>query len=320
MSDVPGATPPEPGVPAAAARPRPDRHRHRAQPTGLGRPAVRGTLLALGVAVAVAGAGLLQTALDDRDADAVDRPPTTTASAPAPGPASTPEGGTPANGTTPVAAWFDSALSPEAGLAASAAVRDELAGAGVPDDRLRPAEDGVPPGTLQAVVGTAPAGARVVARFERDGDAGPLLVVDPAPGEPTADELAHRQALAQALIANPTTRADGAAAAVLQDAAVDQRLLSLLAAVTASDGVGIAAFPPLPGEEGSAAPARRVLLDAVGDAPVPGDAAATERLRSWFTAQLPPFTPEDVEVTDAGLLVSFDYVSAPDALVTAATR
>ncbi|WP_369253624.1 hypothetical protein [Geodermatophilus amargosae] len=271
---------------------------------------MRGSLLALGLAVLVGGAGLLPATLGEDEPRAADPSP------PATSPAPTPDSG-PAAG--PVAAWLDAALPEATDVTASAAVRGELADAGVPADRLLPAEGGVPVGALLAVVGTAPEGSRVVAAFDRTGDGSRLLVVDPAPGEPTAGELARRQSLARALLANPTTRADGAAGAVLRDAAVDERLLSLLAAVTASDGVGIAAFPPLPGEEGTALLARRVLVDAVGDAPVPGDPAATDRLLTWLAAQLPPFAPDDVEVTGAGVLVSFRYVSAPGATVSAAT-
>ncbi|MGY1735626.1 hypothetical protein [Geodermatophilus sp. SYSU D00684] len=273
---------------------------------------MRGTLLAAGLAVLVGGMGLGQAALGRDDAGPAARPPA--ASTPGPG-----DDATPPDGAGPVAGWLGAALLPQTDLAATAAVRRELSDAGVPAGRLRPAEDGVPPGALLAVVGAAPAGSRVVARFDRHGDGSELLVVDPAPGEPTAGEVARRHDLAQALLANPTTRAEGAAAAVLQDAAVDERLLTVLAAVAAADGVGVAAFPALPGEEGAATPARRALVDAVGGAPVPGDPEATERLRAWFAAQLPPFAPDDVEVTDAGVLVSFRYVSAPEALVTAAT-
>ncbi|GAB3312947.1 hypothetical protein GCM10027451_26390 [Geodermatophilus aquaeductus] len=268
---------------------------------------MRGSLLGLGLAALVGGAGLLPAALGDDAPRAADPAPVATSSAPAPA------GG-------PVTAWLDAALPEATDLAASTAVRRELTGTGVPADRLRPAEGGVPAGTLLAVVGTAPEGARVVAAFDRPGDGSRLLVVDPAPAEPTAEELDRRRSLAQALLANPTTRADGAAGEVLREAAVDPRLLGVLAAVTASDGVGIAAFRSLPGEEGTALPARRVLVDSVGGAPVPGDPTATERLRAWLAAQLPPFAPDDVEVTDTGVLVSFRYVSGPDALVGAATR
>ncbi|MGY1730867.1 hypothetical protein ACI798_05045 [Geodermatophilus sp. SYSU D01045] len=310
MADASGPGAPGPDAPPAIPRRRRDRHRHRAQPSGLRRPAVRGTLLATGLAALLGGMGLVQAGRDDAGPAA--RPSAASASAPG-------DDATPPDGAEPVAGWLGAALPPQTDLAATAAVRQELTDAGVPADRLRPAEGGVPPGTLLAVVGAAPAGSRVVARFDRHGDGSELLVVDPAPGEPTAGELARRQDLARALLANPTTRAVGAAAAVLQDAAVDERLLTVLAAVAATEGVGIASFPALPREEGAEAPARRALVDAVGGAPVPGDPEATERLRAWLAAQLAPFAPDDVEVTDAGVLVSFRYVSAPEALVTAAT-
>ncbi len=145
-------------------------------------------------------------------------------------------------------------------------------------------------------------------------------MVDPRPGEPTAGQLAQRRSLGAALLANPATGADPAVRAALESGEVDPRLLGLLAVLAAHEGVGVAAFPVLPGEEGSPTPARRVLLDAVGGAPVPGDAAATDRLRAWLAAQLPPFAPGEVRTTGEGVLVCFPYVSDPDALVAEATR
>ena len=61
-------------------------------------------------------------------------------------------------------------------------------------------------------------------------------------------------------------------------------------------------------------------LTALGGARVPGDPAATDRLVAWLEAQLPPVVPDEVQVTDDGVLVAFRYVSDPDAVVTAATR
>ena len=71
---------------------------------------------------------------------------------------------------------------------------------------------------------------------------------------------------------------------------------------------------------GRTAPARRVLVDAYGGRPVPADDAATRRLVAWLDAQLPPFAPADVQVTDEGVLIAFDYVPGPDAVVGEATR
>ncbi|MGY1787171.1 hypothetical protein [Geodermatophilus sp. SYSU D00698] len=53
---------------------------------------------------------------------------------------------------------------------------------------------------------------------------------------------------------------------------------------------------------------------------MPADPEATERLRVWLAAQLPPFAPGDVEVTAAGVLVSSRHVSAPETPVTTAWR
>ncbi|MGR7023533.1 hypothetical protein [Geodermatophilus sp. URMC 62] len=298
-------------------------------------PFLSGVLLTL--AVLLGGAALL-VALDDPPSAAGGDPGSTAPGSTAPGstaPGSTapgsgepsspaavpsdPPGGSPAVGAT-VTGWLPDALPEDTDLVASAAVRDELAAQGVPADRLRPAEDGVPGGTLLAVVGPAPAGSRVLARFDRPGDGSELLVVDPAPGEPTTEELDGRRALVAALLANPTTGATGPTADVLSRADVDRRLLSLLAALAARDGIGIGSFPALTGEQGSAVPARRVVLSALGGAPVPGDPAATDRLVTWLEAQLPPFAPDEVQVTDDGVLVAFRYVPDPDAVVTAATR
>ncbi len=311
-------------------RPTSRRHRarHRARVPGLLLPLVCGAVVTLAVLVGAAallvaldGGGPAPPASGDRTTAAPSSGATSGSLAP----------GVPSSGAAPAAEpggsavatvteWLPGALPEDTDLAASAAVRDELAEQGVPADRLRPAEDGVPGGTLLAVVGPAPAGSRVLARFHRPGEGGELLVVDPAPGEPTAEELAQRRALAEALLANPTTGTAGTTADVLSRAAVDQRLLSLLAGLAARDGVGIASFPALPGEEGAAVPARRALLSALGGAPVPGDPAATDRLVAWLEAQLPPFAPDEVQVTDDGVLVAFHYVSDPDAVVTAATR
>ncbi len=289
---------PAPTLPRTARR---ARHRRRSRRAGL---LVRGGLLALALAVLAA---LVPRLADDDPPSAGGDPAAPSASAPA------------ATAPGPPAQWLAAALPRSTPLAASAGVREDLTGSGVPADRLRPAGDDAAGGLL-AVVGPAPPGARVVARFDRPGGDGDLLVVDPRPGGPTAEERERREGLAAALLANPTTDADPAVAGVLRSGEVDPRLLSLLAGLTAADGVGIAALPPLPGEEDAGTPARRALLDALGGAPVPADPAATERLQAWLAAQLPPFAPDDVQVRDDGVLVSFHYVSAPDALVADAGR
>lgn len=169
------------------------------------------------------------------------------------------------------------------------------------------------------LVEAQPEGSRLLARFDRAGGAAPLLLVDPAPVEPTQEQLSRRQALAAAVLANPTTRAEGAVRQVLAAADVDARLLSLIAALAAREGIGLWAFPTAPGEEPGTAPARRVVVDAVGGLPVPADGAATQQLVAYLEAQLSPFAPDTVDVTGDGVLIGFHYVPGPDAVVSAAT-
>lgn len=242
----------------------------------------------------------------DRAAGLTTPPPAgpTTPAAPAPGTSA------PGSSGTPAAALLDFAgqeLPDRTRLRPEDAVRDDLVAAGAPDE-LVGTDAPTGPGDLVLTVTEGPAapGSRVVARF------GDLALVDPSPGTPTPEQLASRQALAEAVLANPTTRAAGDAAAVLRSADVDMRLLSLLAVLTAREGLAVAAFPRAEGAEG---PARDVLLTAVGSAPVGSGRPATEPLRTWLEAQLPPFAPDRVEVTGDGVLLSYDYASAPDALV-----
>jgi hypothetical protein len=186
-------------------------------------------------------------------------------------------------------------------------VRGDLLAAGAPGDLVTTGE---PPGpgdvVLTVVDGEPGPGSRVVARF------GGLTVVDPSPGTPPPDQLDRRRALAEAVLANPTTRAPEEAAAVLRSADVDMRLMSLLAVLTAREGIGVAAFPRA---DGAGGPARSVLLDTVGDAPVGAGQPATEPLRTWVEAQLSPFAPDRVDVTEDGVLLSYRYASDPDGLV-----
>jgi hypothetical protein len=165
-------------------------------------------------------------------------------------------------------------------------------------------------------------GGRLVARFGSGGSAPSLVVSDPRPGTPTDDELARRRTLSAALLANPTTVAGSGATDVLEAAAVDPRLLSLLAALAARYGVGVGDFPSAPGEPAPPADgalARQALVTSLGGNPLTPGAAATDRLLAWADAQVPPFAPDAVTVTADGVLISFRYVSGPDALVTTST-
>jgi hypothetical protein len=234
------------------------------------------------------------------DLGAPSAPAPTTAPSASPGPS-------PVDPAGALLEWAERELPDDARLRPADDVRGDLLTAGAPDD-LVGTEEPTGPGDLVLTVtdGEPPPGDRVVARFER------LTVLDPSPGMPTPEQLDRRRALAEAVLANPTTRAPEEAAAVLRSADVDMRLMSLLAVLTAREGLSVAAFPRTDGAEG---PARSVLLAAVGSAPVGAGQPATEPLRTWLEAQLPPFAPDSVEVTADGVLLSYRYASEPDALV-----
>ncbi len=305
--DVP-ATPPV-AVPSRSPGPsaggRAAHRRRRAAPVSAAPASRRGRWLALVTAVVAVAAVLVVGLVRDDDGTA---PGTAAATAPDRAPAA-------------LVDWVGSELPDGGTVAVPPELREELLRAGVDAAVLpeSPPPDAAEPGTpALALVETAPQGGRLLARFERGAGAPPLLLVDPAPVEPTEEQRGRRQALAAAVLANPTTRADGDARAVLAAADVDARLLSLIAALTAREGVGLWEFPTLSGEQPGAAPARRVVVDAVGGQPVPADGAATQRLVAWLDAQLAPFAPDVVEVTGDGVLIAFDYVPGPDAVVAAA--
>jgi hypothetical protein len=169
---------------------------------------------------------------------------------------------------------------------------------------------------LAVTDGAVPDGDRLVARF---GSPPVFAVVDPSPVQPTAEELRRRRDLAAAVLANPTTRAADGAAAALRAAAVDPRLLGVLAALTARSGTGIAALPADPDEPADVPLARSVLLDEVGGHPVTAGSPDVPALVTFLRAQLAPYAPDVVTVTPAGVLVGYRYLAGPDAAVTAAS-
>ena len=214
--------------------------------------------------------------------------------------------------------WTTAELTADTPVAVPTAVRAGLLDAGADPARFVAPDD---PGTgaLRLLAdGTPPPGAVVLARFAGpDGSA--LTLVDPVPGEPTPEELDRRTRLAAAVLANPAAGAGDAAAEVLSTADVDARLLTLLSVLVARLQVAVADFPAAPAEPVDGPPARRMLLDRAGaDLLRPGSAAA-EDVTTFLDAQMPPFAPDVVEVTEAGVLVGFRYASDADALVTRST-
>ena len=234
-------------------------------------------------------------------------------------PASTAGGRTPA---ADVIGWAEGGLSRDVRLVAASPLRAELIHAGADPDAVRPPGDRPddPQATVLTVVqGDPPDDAAVLARFAGGRPAGPLLVVDPAPGIPTDAELTRRRSLAAALLANPTTTPGERAAEILRSGEVDPRLLAVLAALGAQFGVGVQDFPLADGEPGEGALAGRALVDRLAGDPLLPGTPATERLVAWLEAQLPPYAPDSVVSTEQGVRIDFAYVSAPDALVSASS-
>lgn len=264
-------------------------------------------------AVAVAGATLLVAAATA----AVLAPGQASPSAPAPG-----RPGTSTAAPATVLRWAAAELPRGAVLTAPPGLAAELRHAGGSPQQVRIERTGVPtsPGTFLVTDGGVPAGGRVVGRFPDPSARATILVVDPAPGIPTSEEVRRRQAIAMAVLANPTTRTTPDAAARLRSADVDPRLLSLVAALAARSGVGIAAFPAPLDTPSAGLLARRGLIDTVGGQPVSSGSPATEDLVTWLRAQLPPYTPDSITVSHDGVLIGFRYASAPDALVSQASH
>lgn len=218
-----------------------------------------------------------------------------------------------ATAATDVAAWLSRQTAEDTPLTAAEHLRTALEDAGLADRLAAEGADDA----LRVVDGAPPAGALVLARFEADGTT--LSLVDPAPARPTAAELSRREGLAAAVLANPIAGATGRAADVLRTADVDARLLALLAALVSRMDVHVADFPPAPGEPADGPPARWLLIDRMRGEPLIPGGPATEQVVAFLEAQRPPFAPDSVEATDEGVLIGFGYISAPEAVVTAAT-
>jgi hypothetical protein len=210
--------------------------------------------------------------------------------------------------------WTDTELDPGTRVTVPADVRPALVAAG--DGERFVADDAV--GALVLIRGNVPQEATVLARFATD-EGSEFTLADPAPGQPTPDELERRRNLSVAILANPHVGATGRAADVLGRGNVDARLLGLLAVLVTQLDIGVADFPPAPGEPAVGPLARPVLIDRAGTSPVAPGTPAADDVLAFLDAQRPPFAPDAVEVTDEGILVAFRYASAPDALITADT-
>jgi hypothetical protein len=228
------------------------------------------------------------------------------------------DGGRATDAGAELARWAGAELPAGAHLVAGAGEADALRRAGVPAGVVGASGGtGAAAGTVLTVTdGAVPPGGRLVARF---GSPPAFAVVDPAPVQPTADELQRRRNLAAAVLANPTTQVAGPAATALRAAAVDPRLLGVLAALTASSGVGIAALPAGADEPADVPLARSALIGEVGGRAVTAGSPDVPALVAFLRAQLAPYAPDEVTVTAGGVLVGYRYLAGPDAAVTAAS-
>jgi hypothetical protein len=266
-------------------------------------------LLAAGVLVAVLLPHGTSRAVPPRAGGSSSGPPST-------GAGSTAGGGGATDAGAELARWAGAELPAGAHLVAGAGEADALRRAGVPAGVVSASGAAAAGSVLTVTDGAVPPGDRLVARF---GSPSAFAVVDPAPVQPTADELQRRRDLAAAVLANPTTQVAGPAATALRAAAVDPRLLGVLAALTASSGIGIAALPAGVDEPADVPLARSALIGEVGGRAVTAGSPDVPALVAFLRAQLAPYAPDAVTVTAGGVLVGYRYLPGPDAAVTAAS-
>ncbi|QXG76999.1 hypothetical protein KUM42_05575 [Modestobacter sp. L9-4] len=219
--------------------------------------------------------------------------------------------------------WLGEQLPEDAVVTADPGLTAQLVHAGADPDRVLPTTDvPVPASTapsapvLQITSGSAPTGGTPVARFGPGGD---LVVTDPGAVPATPEQLETRQQLGAALLANPTNRFPAAGAELLTQGRVDPRLLTLLAGVGAQYGVGVDSLPAVAGEPADT-PVRQAVVATVDDKALATDPAAAERFRGWLGAQKEPYVPDRISEVPGGLLIGYDLVRDPDALVTAPRR
>ncbi|WP_410614821.1 glycosyl transferase [Amycolatopsis sp. lyj-109] len=125
----------------------------------------------------------------------------------------------------------------------------------------------------------------------------------PPPDPAAPPETPARAHAGEALAASARITLSPEAAAVLREGGVDSRLIATIAALAATQPVGVAAFPDVPGEDAAGQPRRRVLL--TGD-----EDGAT----AFFTGRLDLFRPASVVRTAGGVLVTYPLFAPPGLL------
>ena len=102
-----------------------------------------------------------------------------------------------------------------------------------------------------------------------------------------AAEADRRVRLGRALADNPSLQLRPAAADAMRAGQVDPRLLLVLTALSTAHRISVEDFPAVE-LDAPAVPRRQALLTVIDDGPP----ASSELLRTWLTAQQPPFEPD----------------------------
>ncbi len=204
---------------------------------------------------------------------------------------------------TQLSGWIRGEVDPATALVVDPLTAAQLSHDGVAGDRLITDPEAAPAGALTVVTqrsgGSQPAvpGSHPLATFDHGPGGAPTAVYRTGPSTEPADLGQFESLLAD----NPRLALSGPAADALRRGAVDQRLATVLAALTATHQLAIAEFPAVPGEAPDA-PRRTALITGVDGVPAstPG---ATDPVAQWLSAQQPPYRPERIERGPDVLLV-----------------
>jgi hypothetical protein len=208
--------------------------------------------------------------------------------------------------------WLLTEPVPGTAVRADELDRAELLFAGFPAAQLRGPGDAVESGELLLASdrpndgrpGSGPTscvGRSAVATVVRGTGGAPGAVCRTDGGaEAVIAEGANRTRLGSALAENPALRLSPAAAEALRAGAVDPRLMLVLAAMTTAHQVVVDDFPVAELDTPDV-PRRRALLSMVDGIPT----ASSDLLRTWLTAQQPPFQPSSIRPEGSALLVGY---------------
>ena len=152
------------------------------------------------------------------------------------------------------------------------------------------------------------AGTRVVAAFGGGADAVEVRQVIGATDDEPADEadsVALRRELGQQLAENPAIVLWSADRALLMDGRVDERIIAILGALSASGDVEIAGFPMVDGEQDLAL--RTVALFAIDDQPLAYGGQGTLRGEALVNSLVGTYSPDQISFEGNRLVLRFPH-------------